>query len=502
MNCFQLNSRIQKTKWWCVSAVLIALFHTAAVAQQLAPATRLHEKNSPYTFYNNNFLSGFLQNASQQRLSDGFLQIPFVGDPLLIYVGEKDSTQFMAYASGYTLEKTNDDTYQVDYTRYHVQASLQNMPGYCVQKYQFPDTVADKGFLLDIDNAGWGSQNEDMDVVFVDKQTIRAYKRSRQSNSGVPELFYVAHFSHPFNKWNVRREVVRLDNGEREHRCKAAFMFDLRAGEALTVTSAVSALSTDAAFAQLQLNGAKRHFNDQRKPTPKAEPTAPLLAQNSAKTTVTNRAKVVTKQVAKSTATQKSQASTQPVQVATTNNHLAATYQPVKWLELSTRKAELQAAFTAALKQLLQSDAKAKRAVDALGFIDAITPYYQRCEAKAEQGDVVQTDSLLRHHAQSLFTGQPMSNEQAAWFVLNALGFVPCGEMVPAQLFRLERPLFNVATLYLPRTRRFILHTKNNTSRNLHIKQATLMHQPLNADYTFSREQLAKGGVMEVKMQQ
>ena len=27
--------------------------------------------------------------------------MPFVGNPVWVYVGEKDSTQFMAYASGY-----------------------------------------------------------------------------------------------------------------------------------------------------------------------------------------------------------------------------------------------------------------------------------------------------------------------------------------------------------------------------------------------------------------
>lgn len=100
----------------------------------------------------------------------------------------------MAYASNYTLHQAPNGTYNADFNRYHVMAELHNMPGYSVQRYTYPDTLADKGFLLDIDNADNGVQNEDMNVVFVDKNTIRAYKRSTQPQSNVPDLYYVAHF--------------------------------------------------------------------------------------------------------------------------------------------------------------------------------------------------------------------------------------------------------------------------------------------------------------------
>ena len=81
----------------------VALFATVifyGLAQSISPITRFHSTNSPYTQYNDQFLSGFLQTSSVLNSRNGFLQLPFVGDPLLVYVGEKDSTQFMAYASG------------------------------------------------------------------------------------------------------------------------------------------------------------------------------------------------------------------------------------------------------------------------------------------------------------------------------------------------------------------------------------------------------------------
>lgn len=460
-------------------------------AQSLAPATRFHEKDSPYTFYNNNFLSGFLQSTNNDNIAQGFLQIPFVGDPLLVYVGEKDSTQFMAYASGYTLQHPSANEYQVNYTRYGIEADLQSMPGYCVQHYTFPDTTADKGFLLDIDNAGFGPQNEDMDVVFIDKRTIRAHKRSDKATTGVPDLYYVAHFSHPFTKWNVRREVVHLENGQRELRCKAAFMFELPKSESLTVTSAVSAVSTDAAYALVQSNGMKKHFNDKRLPKPKTDDSR-LLAQN--RPTPQQRATPTRPQTKVTTATTKpSKPTTAPQEQRIVRQPSSNIYAPTKWLEIATRNAELQAAFTAALQQLQQHHTKVKQSADALAFIDAITPLYPTDATT----DAQEADSLLRLTAQALFTGQRMTDAQATWFVFNALGFVPN----KPNSYQLVRPLFNVATLQLPRTRRLIIHTKNNTSRNCHIKQATLMHQPLTSDRSFTREQLAKGGIMEIKMQ-
>ena len=103
----------------CLMAAFASL---ATQAQWLVPMTRFHDKDSKYTYYNNNFLSGFMQSAHVNDANDGFLQLPFVGEPLLRYVGEKDSTQFMAYASGYEFYQRDDAAkrYDVLYTRYGV----------------------------------------------------------------------------------------------------------------------------------------------------------------------------------------------------------------------------------------------------------------------------------------------------------------------------------------------------------------------------------------------
>ena len=456
-----------------------------AKAQCLTPITHFHANNSPYMPYNDNFISGFMQSASQQTADNGFLQMPFVGDPLLVYVGEKDSTQFTAYASGYIFEERAPKNYQLRYTRYDITANIAAMPAYCVQRYAYPDTTAEKGFLVDIDNAMTGAANEDMDIVFIDKRTIRAYKRSTLNSSNAPALYYVAHFSHPFNRWNVRREVVRTENGQREQRCKAAFVFDLKPGEELTVQSAVSAVSTDGAYAAIGKPLAKRHFSDQHKAQPQLSINGqPLTAQRQT-------------QASRTTKYPTTAATSRPTQ--SNSSMTAASTLPVRYIEISTRDAQMQAAFAAALSQLMHN-ANCRKAANATELLNAIAPLYN-CDATKTDDNAVLTDSLLRQYAQSLFTGQSgnLSDTQAAWFVFNAMGLVPHNNN-GQDGYKLVRPLFNVVTLHLPRGRRLILHTKNNNRQNLYIAQAKLMHQPLKNNQYLTHTQLLKGGVLEIKM--
>ena len=177
----------------------------------------------------------------------------------------------------------------------------------------------------------------------------------------------------------------------------------------------------------------------------------------------------------------------------------AASTLPVRYIEISTRDAQMQAAFAAALSQLMHN-ANCRKAANATELLNAIAPLYN-CDATKTDDNAVLTDSLLRQYAQSLFTGQSgnLSDTQAAWFVFNAMGLVPHNDN-GQDGYKLVRPLFNVVTLHLPRGRRLILHTKNNNRQNLYIAQAKLMHQPLKNDQYLTHTQLLKGGVLEIKM--
>ena len=136
-----------------------------------------------------------------------------------------------------------------------------------------------------------------------------------------------------------------------------------------------------------------------------------------------------------------------------------------------------------------------KRATNAMAFIDAITPIYK------ELCGVEVADSLLKQHIDAVFSGQKITDAQAAWFVFNAMGFVPQQTEGTPETYRVVRPLFNVVTMQLPRTRRFILHTKNNGMGTRRIASATLMRVPLTDGLTFTRQEWLRGGVLEVKME-
>lgn len=458
----------------------------SAAAQCLFPVTRFHQAESRYAPYAGNFLSGFMQTPSPADTLGGVLQMPFVGDPLLVYVGEKDSTQYTAYATGYRFGARNEaqGSYRVHLSRYGIDASLHNRPAYCEQLYAFPDTVAEKGLLIDLDHCSTGNDDGGMDVVFMSKTAIRAYKLSGTDGRG-KRLFYTARFSRPFSKWNIRRETVRLDDGRREQRCKVALMFDIERGGTLSVVSSVSDQSTDKALAALPPGGERfQHVNDNVSLPPKRDK---LLAQTASAPTARKPATSAAKKSA--TAPGKQPAAKKAPDLAP------------DFIEISTREADIKLLFTAAMQQLT-ADKTVGKAANAADFLQRIAPLYPQAAATADSSDTaLATDSIMRQYARGMLSGtqSPMTSQKAAWIVFNAIGLAPCdgGE---AASYKLIRPFLNVATLHVDGGRRFIVHTKNNSPRTPRIGQALLMRQPLPDGFRLTHSQIARGGILEIKM--
>lgn len=482
------------SKCWitlCLISIILTVTCTSATAQYIRPKVRFHLEDSPYRPYFNNLLSGFMQSATPQDTLNGFLQTPIVGDPLLVYVGEKDSTQFMAYASTYSLHEQVPNQYEAEFKRYGIRADIKQMPAYCTQIYTYPDTTASKGFLLDIDNASWGPTNEDMDVVFIDKQTIRAYKRSYVAESGIPDLFYVAHFSHPFHQWNIRREVVKLENGNKEKRCKVALFFNLKSNEKLTVQSYVSNISTNNALAQIKIKGL--NISDKRKNFVANNNAQSLLAQAkpSVSSNLAKSNKVNTQSIA--------QNNSNTTKISSGNNSSKTYVVKSDIIEVSTRNAELKAAFSATLRQL-KSKATKKNIINAIELIGFATKHYIK-SVHTKQTTIENVDSLVLQYAKQLFNGTESnpSIEQTAWFFFNAMGIVPIkeGETI---CYKLVRPMFNVVTLHLPHERRFIIHCKRNTAQNRYIERANMLRQTPLEDLKISQGMLNRGGIMEIVM--
>lgn len=453
-------------------------------AQTLTPVTRFHPGQNPRAPYFDELLSGFLQSASP-AIPGGFLQMPFVGTPVWVYVGEKDTTQFMAYASGYEMaEAQPPGKCRARLTRYNIRAELTEHPAFLEQLYTYPDTTAEKGFLIDLDHALSGPGCEDMDVVFIDKRTIRAHRRTAVAgNTSQPDLYYYARFSHPFTTWNVRRERVTLENGQKESRCKVAFTFPLKPGEQLKVISAVSALSTNEAYACVEGHRLATPFSDKRKPLPPRDDT-PLLAQNEGGTPSGSASRRHG-----GTSTSRSKTGGRP---ATGKPEPAS---PYAFIEITTRQAPLQAAFHAAMNRLISLPAM-KGVTQADDFLQRLAALYPAAEPAP---DALATDTLLRSMAQSMLKGESQqvdATAQAAWYVFNAIGFRPVRQSPGT--WQVVRPVFNIVTLHVGRGRRFMLHTKRNLPSRPIVGRATLQGTPLPAGLTFTHEQLVRGGIMEI----
>lgn len=474
---------------------LFFLATLSAAAQSLLPVTRFFPPRGGSELYADEFLSGFLQSARPPQGCDtlrvnGFLQMPFIGDPLLVYIGEKDSTQFTAYATSYQFRERRPDLgcYAAHLYRYGIEAQLTARPAYVEQTYHYPDTTAVKGFLLDIDHALSGEANEDMDVVFIDRQSIRAWKRSREAGGQTPQLYYYAHFSVPFDTWNIRRERVSLENGRKESRCKAAFTFKRLPGDSLRVLSAVSALSSNDAYACVRGHRPARLFDDTpRRPIPPADDR--LLAQ----------------QTSSSAATRIQTGAKRGTQPASSPARAADGLQSLKenLFDISTRDASLRTAFFAALAQL-RSRPELQRCTNAADFLQKLAPLHPASGLLAD-ADAQATDSLLRHYAAGVFRGggdggtesPDEATARAAWFVFNAIGFRPDAQTGG---YRLVRPAFNVATLLLPRDRRLTLYVRRASPSRCRITAATLQGSPLPASLTFAHDRLVRGGILDVKM--
>lgn len=495
---------------YSIPALLLSLCSLSSMAQSTFPITRFHATDRPSVRYNNQFLSGFMLSATNDSIN-GFLQMPYVGRPVWVYVGEKDSTQFMAYASGFRGMEKRPSGYNVEFTRYGIKARVVQRGAICEQHYTYPDTTAEKGFLLDIDHVLNGKVNEDMDVKFIDRKTIRAYKRP-YGLEDAPKLYYYAHFSHPYESFNVRREHVRLENGQREMRLKAAFSFNLKKGEELVVKSSVSEQSADAAYAMVEGHRPAQSFFDERKFRPDDDR---MLASNQSPSrisAVASNASSGRSSVA-SGARPSSSRPTKPVRATCPGSQQRGTLSDA-WSDrivVETREASLRVAFYAALDHLLQLP-QMKRVSNVGDLIDRVT--HMALTAGKDSLTTAETDTQLRSYAAGCMSGESMKRDadgcQAAWFVLHSIGFHPVtasqGEAqqttdgTTAMAYELVRPLFNVVTFYYPADRRFIFHTKSNSPVNNRLLKATWNGQPLTTPVRVTRNQLLRGGVLAVKM--
>ena len=487
------------------ASLVIAFFCSlGAQAQSVFPLFHFRQTAANSSVrYRDNFFSGFMQGEKTDSLN-GFLQMPFVGRPLLVYIGEKDSTQYMAYASSYNSlhnpaqgELSLQENYSFMLNRYGVKAEVKSVGNVVEQTYTYPDTTAEKGFLVDIDHALGGLPDGNMNVRFVDHQTICAFKRSSAANAKT--LYYYARFSKRFDSYNIRRESVTLKDGSKEARLKAVFTFDLAKDEPLKVVSAVSERSADDAYALVE------------KSAPKSALTKPLLASvpKSAEKSV-NRASAVNAKI--QTAASKTSTALASNNTRTTERtsrsvtaQKAATATVSKSLAdkvvVETRDAALRTAFYVAFERVMQTPSF-KKISSAADFVQTLSAQMLSESSSLQQ----QADTIVKRYVAGCMNGSSTSADTdgkgAMRFLLCSIGLYPeqAEASMGEQSFAVVRPLFNVVTLYYADNRRFIFHVKNASSAKADIRTATFNGEKLALPPVVSQKQLLRGGVLAVKM--
>lgn len=477
-------------KFFSLTALLAFALSSEVSAQLVSPVTRFFPSRGKYDFYDDNLLSGFLQRAPRTGSGGGgFLQLGVTGDPLLVYVGEKDSTQFTAYASAYCFGLRDEarDRFVVALPRYGVTMHVAEEGDRLRQVCYYPDTTATKGFLVDIDQGDApvaAAQREDMDVWLVDRQSLRARRRvlTAGGDAIVSAAYYYARFSRPIDTWTLRRERVTLASGQKVSRLKAALTFKLGAQDSLVVTSAVSARATDDAYALVSGHRPRQSFDDAL-PRRDLALAVPASADKASARPAGEGGGVTARGAARTAAPAARTATAEPF---------------AQWLEVSTTDAALKTAFYAALTRLGKlPDLRKVRTGDEL-----LRLLSRRYPAAADTiTDVVRLDSLVRARSHSVFSAEGGAEagrtEEQIWFVMNALGFRP--EPGAEGSYRIGRPFFNVVTLQLPRGRRLTSFNKNNAPARPYVTGVTLRHQPLDEPYVLTPGLLMGGGILEIK---
>ncbi len=496
--------------------VFSMLFSLTAKAQAVFPLFHFHQdaQVSSVSSYHDNYLSGFMQGVGTDKFS-GFLQMPFIGRPILVYVGEKDSTQYMAYASSYKnlnesadqVASTTDLSNQKDLNfylgRYGINAQVKTLGTIVEQTYVFPDTVAEKGFLIDIDHALNGLEDGNMSVRFVDHQTICAFKK--QNTPEKKTQYYYARFSKRFDSYNIRRESVTLKNGTRESRLKAVFTFDLQKDEPLKVVSAVSTLSADAAYAAVEGHMPKSALTNAllaSAPKTKVEKTNESYSAN-------NTSKRDDKPSHATSVQSKPQRTTQSRTANTTNKETSCKpSRPISddsrmsdKIVVETRDAALRTSFYVALERVMQ--------ISAFRKLNGASDFMQKLSSEmlTESDSLIAcADSLVKTYVSGSMSGAATSEDvtgrNAMRFLVCAMGLYPHKTQgAESQIaYRLEHPFFNVVTLYYNDNRRFILHVKNATTVQTAMTSVTFNGAKLEMPPTIDQTQLLRGGVLAVKM--
>lgn len=113
-----------------------------------------------------------------------------------------------------------------------------------VQRYTFPDT-AEAHIRLNLEKAMNWDATVDSRIEIIDSTSICGYRFSNGWARG-QKLYFYTRFSQPFSKWQLKETPIRRDGSEGTGTI-GVFRFSFQQGNEITVSTALSAVSTEEA---------------------------------------------------------------------------------------------------------------------------------------------------------------------------------------------------------------------------------------------------------------
>ncbi|MCF0187783.1 MAG: glycoside hydrolase family 92 protein, partial [Bacteroidaceae bacterium] len=149
--------------------------------------------------------------------------------------------------------------YQVYLTDYDINVELTATSRCGIQRYTFPK--GDAAIILNLKKAmNWDFTN-DSHVEVVDSCTIKGYRHS-EGWARDQHLYFCTRFSRPFEKVEMDTTPILNKEGNRLGTATiATFFFNTQKGDQVTVSTALSPTSMDAAFTNLQAEAPKNDFD-------------------------------------------------------------------------------------------------------------------------------------------------------------------------------------------------------------------------------------------------
>lgn len=138
--------------------------------------------------------------------------------------------------------------YQVRLSDYNINVELTATARCGVQRYTFPE--GDAAVILNLKKAMNWDFTDDTKIEQVDDRTIRGYRYS-EGWCRDQKLYFCTRFSRPFNSLKVDTEPISKEDKVIGNATVATFFFETIAGERITVTTALSPTSMEAAQANL-----------------------------------------------------------------------------------------------------------------------------------------------------------------------------------------------------------------------------------------------------------